>query len=76
MSRDILDRDADADVATEEARPIVVPVERVAVADGPFVLADPKTMNIPVFSKPIVAPKMILSQFPKVSSRFRGVYGV
>jgi len=71
VSHEVQLMDLDADMTTEEARPIVIPVERVAVADGPFVLADPKEMNIPVFSKPIVAPKMILSQFPKVGLRCR-----
>ena len=62
----------DANIATEESRPIVIPVEHVSVADGPFVLADPKEMT--VFAKPIVAPKMILSQFPKVSCLFTTPY--
>lgn len=59
-----------ADVAIDEARHVTIPVERVIATDGPFVLADPTTMDMPVFSKPIVAPKMILSQFPKVTPYF------
>jgi len=51
---------------TEEARPVDIPVHALPAPEGPFVLADPKEMGIPVFSKPIVAPKMILSNFPKV----------
>jgi hypothetical protein len=56
-----------ADIATEEARPIHIQIEPMPTPDGPFVLADASRMNMPIFSKPIVAPKMILSQFPKVS---------
>jgi len=56
-----------ADVVIEEARPVDIPVHTLSAPEGPFVLADPKEMGIPVFSKPIVAPKMILSNFPKVS---------
>lgn len=58
-----------ADIAIEEARPIHIHIEPMPTPDGPFVLADASQMNMPVFSKPIVAPKMILSQFPKVSAR-------
>lgn len=34
----------------------------------PFVLADATTLGHPVFAKPIVAPKIQLGSFPKVSS--------
>lgn len=56
-------------VVTEEARPVDIPVHALPAPEGPFVLADAKEMGIPVFSKPIVAPKMILSNFPKVGHR-------
>lgn len=36
----------------------------------PFVLADAAVLGIPVFSKPITAPKIALSNFPKITQSF------
>ncbi|KAL7419675.1 hypothetical protein Q5752_005589 [Cryptotrichosporon argae] len=36
----------------------------------PFVLADPVKLGFPVFTKPIVAPKITLGPFPKVTAFF------
>ena len=62
---------SNADMSTEDARPIHIQIEPMPTPDGPFVLADAGRMNMPIFSKPIVAPKMILSQFPKVRLALR-----
>ena len=36
----------------------------------PFVLADPEVLGFPVYSKPITAPKLVLSNFPKAGTKF------
>ncbi|ORX36328.1 hypothetical protein BD324DRAFT_488818 [Kockovaella imperatae] len=36
----------------------------------PFILADPQVLGFPVFQKPIVTPKLTLSNFPRVTTFF------
>lgn len=51
--------------AAEPVR-VVEPKVELIVDETPFVLADAATLGIPIFQKPIVPPKIVLSTFPKV----------
>ncbi|WVR03982.1 hypothetical protein IAU60_000981 [Kwoniella sp. DSM 27419] len=54
-----------------DATPIAVP----RAPSPPFVLANAKQMGIPVYPKPIVAPKIHLGAFPKVTQYFAPING-
>lgn len=64
-SRDVTDHS----LVAEPTR-IVEPKVELIVDETPFVLADAATLGIPVFSKPIAPPKMVLTTFPKVRPPF------
>jgi hypothetical protein len=58
----------DTNPFTDEKRTVDIPIHAIAEPEGPFVLADPVKLNMPVFAKPIVAPLVLLTNFPKVRS--------
>ncbi|WVF66863.1 hypothetical protein IAT40_001606 [Kwoniella sp. CBS 6097] len=62
-------------VAASTPAPPPVPAPPPRAPSPPFILADAKTLGIPVFSKPIHPNKVSLGTFPKVTQYFAPING-